>query len=107
MLSTQSDSVNHSRPGFPAFSPIGIQKFTPYIVKHSIEKNSSPPQVIYPRNNDLHNDKRRDLDERSPSESPIAVDVRSPRTSSSLDRESPIKSIAAEDDVATDNLWDK
>ena len=103
-LTSHSDSVNHSRPGFPTFGSLGIQRFTPYIVKHSVDKNSPPHRGVYFGNNDLQPNKRRTLDDRSRSESPIAVEIRSPRTSSSIDRESPIKSIAPDDEVDTDNL---
>lgn len=89
-LSSQHDSTSYSRPGFPAFHSLGIQKFSPYIVKQSSdEKSSSKENMSF---------------ERSCSESPIAVDSRSPRTSSSLDRESPVKSIANDEEIDTENI---
>ena len=98
-----SDSETYSRPartGFPAYSPLGnsgIQRFSPYIVKQSADRKS-PPQV---RSSIGHEDgyKRKDFDDHSRSGSPIAVDSRSPRTPSSIDRDSPMKSMVHEDEV--------
>ena len=102
-LSSQHDSTTYSRPGFPAFHSLGIQKFSPYIVKQSNDEKSSPKENIHFGQND-ETIKRRHFDERSCSESPIAVDSRSPRTSSSVDRESPIKSITNDEEIDTENI---
>ena len=103
-LSSQNDSTSHPRPGIPTTGPLGIQRFTPYVVKHSIDKHSPPHRGICMDNNDDRQlNKRGYLDERARSESPIAVDIRSPRTSSSTDRESPTKSIAPDDEVDIEN----
>lgn len=102
-LTSQNDSVIPSRPGFPAFPPLGIQRFSPYIVKQSDDDKSLITQAKNVFGNDDTN-KRRNLDDRSNSQSPIAVDIRSPRTSSSIDRESPIKSIVYDDEVDTETV---
>ena len=98
---SQNDPASQSNPtsSFPAFSPLGIQRFSPYIVKHSVDQKLSPPQErshIFAGNEETH--KRRHFEDRPRSESPIAVDVRSTRTSSSIDRESPIKSDLHDDE---------
>ena len=101
-LSSQRDSPTYSRPGFPAFHSLGIQKFSPYIVKQSNDEKSSPKENLSCGNEEII--KRRNFDDRSCSESPIAVDPRSPRTSSSVDRESPAKSIVNDEEIDPENI---
>ena len=105
---SQNDSASQPKPtsSFPAFSPLGIQRFSPYIVKHSVDQKLSPPQErsqLVAGNEETH--KRRHFEDRPRSESPIAVDVRSTRTSSSIDdRESPIKSNLQDDEIDAENI---
>ena len=109
-LFNQGSLISQNRPNIikPTVSPLGgIQRFSPYVLKSSSSKpNSSPPLLsrgFVLDNADHVNRNGKEAYERSSSESPIASH-QSPNRSSPTDRESPIKSLAPEEDVEVDNM---